>query len=446
MPSADHSRDQGVPARRAALQILDAVLRRGETLDGAAARERKLALPDHALAMAIAGEVLRRMPDLDSLIDSATRQRLPDDSKARMVLRVALAQKIGLGTPDHAVVATALPLVDGGPRRLVHGVLGTLLRRGAPVSDSPRLPADVEERWRDAWGSEVVDAARRQISRRPPLDLTFAEDSAAQAYAAEHDGVSLAPNHVRLPSSAVADLPGYQDGGWWIQDLAASLPARLMPADAGDVLDLCAAPGGKTMQLAAAGHRVTAVDSSESRLGRLRESRPYTSRRGTGCRRCPEVEARAHIRRGPARRALLRHRHLPPSPGGPLPGPAEDRSRQCRSPGEPAFARGRMAEAGRDPDLFGVLARAAGGRTGNRRLFASARQFLAQPDPCPSRLRSRIGRSGSHPPRLARSRRRSRRLLYRAACPAELIPSNRAHGPAVNCAFNPVRRLREARR
>jgi 16S rRNA (cytosine967-C5)-methyltransferase len=272
MPSADHSRDQGVPARRAALQILDAVLRRGETLDGAAARERKLALPDHALAMAIAGEVLRRIPDLDALIDGATRQRLPDDSKARMVLRVALAQKIGLGTPDHAVVATALPLVDGGPRRLVHGVLGTLLRRGAPVSDSPRLPADVEERWRDAWGSEVVDAARRQISRRPPLDLTFAEDSAAQAYATEHDGVSLAPNHVRLPSSAVADLPGYQDGGWWIQDLAASLPARLMPADAGDVLDLCAAPGGKTMQLAAAGHRVTAVDSSESRLGRLREN------------------------------------------------------------------------------------------------------------------------------------------------------------------------------
>ena len=86
---------------------------------------------DRGLAVAIAGETLRRLPDLDALIDSATRQRLPDDSKARMVLRLALAQKIGLGTPDHALVATALPLVDGGPRRLVHGVLGTLLRRGA---------------------------------------------------------------------------------------------------------------------------------------------------------------------------------------------------------------------------------------------------------------------------------------------------------------------------
>ena len=125
MPSVE-----GLGPRRAALQMLDAVLRKGRTLDASASAERKLAPADHALAIAIAGETLRRVPDLDALIDGATRQRLPEDSKARMVLRLALAQKIGLGTPDHAVVATALPLVDGGPRRLVHGVLGTLLRGG----------------------------------------------------------------------------------------------------------------------------------------------------------------------------------------------------------------------------------------------------------------------------------------------------------------------------
>ena len=267
MPSTE-----GVPARRAALQMLDAVLRRGQTLEAAAAHERKLARADHALAIAIAGEVLRRMPDLDSLIDTATRQRLPDDSKARMVLRVAVAQKIGLGTPDHALVATALPLVDGGPRRLVHGVLGTLLRKGIPANDAPSLPVEVEERWRTAWGDEVVSAARRQIARRPPLDLTFADDAEAQAYAADHAGTSLAPRHVRVESASVSTLPGYGEGRWWVQDLAASLPARLIPGDAAEVLDLCAAPGGKTMQLAAAGHRVTAVDSSESRIGRLREN------------------------------------------------------------------------------------------------------------------------------------------------------------------------------
>jgi 16S rRNA (cytosine967-C5)-methyltransferase len=271
MPSADRQ-VEGLGARHAALQMLDAVLRRGRTLDTAALGARGLSTPDKALALAIAGEALRRLPDLDALIDSATRQRLPDDSKARMVLRLALAQKMGLGTPDHALVATALPLVDGGPRRLVHGVLGTLLRRGVSASEVPQLPAEVEERWRAAWGEQVVEAARRQIAMRPPLDLTFGDDAEAQAYASEHGAASLAPNHVRLQSSSVADLPGYENGRWWVQDLAASLPARLVPRDADDVLDLCAAPGGKTMQLAAAGHRVTALDSSESRLGRLSEN------------------------------------------------------------------------------------------------------------------------------------------------------------------------------
>ena len=252
--------------------MLDAVLRRGHTLDAAAGAVRNLSLPDHALAIAIAGETLRRLPDLDALIDSATRQRLPDDSKARLVLRLALAQKAGLGTPDHALVATALPLVDGGPRRLVHGVLGTLLRRGVPAMDAPGLPAEVEERWRTAWGDDAVEAARRQIAKRPPLDLTFADEAEGQAYANANGGTSLAPKHVRLPSKSVAELPGFEGGRWWVQDLAASLPARLIPADAKDVLDLCAAPGGKTMQLAAAGHRVTAVDASGSRLARLREN------------------------------------------------------------------------------------------------------------------------------------------------------------------------------
>jgi 16S rRNA (cytosine967-C5)-methyltransferase len=263
MPSGD-----GVGARRAALQILDGVLRRGQTIDAAAQQVRGLAPPDQALAVAIAGETMRRLPDLDALIDSATRQRLPDDSKARTVLRLALAQKVGLGTPDHALVATALPLVDGGPRRLVHGVLGTLLRRGVPVLDAPQLPEAVERRWREAWGDAVVQAARRQIAKRPPLDLSFADDAEAKAFG----GTSLAPNHVRIESSSVADLPGFGEGRWWVQDLSASLPARLIPGAAKQVLDLAAAPGGKTMQLAAAGHELTSVDSSKGRLARLKEN------------------------------------------------------------------------------------------------------------------------------------------------------------------------------
>jgi 16S rRNA (cytosine967-C5)-methyltransferase len=246
------------------------VLRRGQTMDNAAQASRGLPPADAALASAIAGETLRRLPDLDALIDGATRQNLPEDSKARMVLRLALAQKAGLGTPDHALVATALPLVDGGPRRLVHGVLGTLLRKGLPSMDAPRLPEAVEQRWRTAWGDEVVEASRLAIAHRPPLDLSFANEEVCDAYP---EGISLAPRHRRLAhGGAVTELTTYQEGQWWVQDLAASLPARLVPKEAKRVLDACAAPGGKTMQLAAAGHEVTALDRSESRLARLSDN------------------------------------------------------------------------------------------------------------------------------------------------------------------------------
>lgn len=269
MPSPERS--DGVAARQLALAMLDGVLRRGQML-GMPGPVRGLSGADRALALAIAGETLRRLPDLDSWIDSATRQPLPEDSKARMVLRLALAQKIGLHTPDHAVVATALPLVDGGPRRLVHGILGNLLRRPILAMEPPHLPDLIEERWGDQWGEAMVAAARRQIAQRPPLDLSFKSDTAAAEFAEAHSGRILAPRSVRIASASVADLPDFADGAWWVQDVVASLPARLIPATAETVLDLCAAPGGKTMQLAAAGHRVIAVDSSARRLERTREN------------------------------------------------------------------------------------------------------------------------------------------------------------------------------
>lgn len=265
----------GVPVRLAALNMLDAIFRRGEPLDQIATRQtKKLEPADAGLALAIVGEVLRWHGRLDDLIDSVMQHPLAEDAKVRMVLRMALAQRLRLGTPMHAVIATSLPLLDGGPKRLAHGVLSTLDKSGAVLPATPALPENALNRWWAAWGQEKVDAARRALAEPPPLDLSFADDVEAQAWAAANEGVSLAPKHVRLPRGrAVESLPGFAEGQFWVQDLAASLPARLLGGSAGRrVLDLCAAPGGKTMQLATAGWTVTALDISEARNRRMEEN------------------------------------------------------------------------------------------------------------------------------------------------------------------------------
>lgn len=262
---------QGLGARRAALKLLDAVLRRGETLDQAAgaATAGLLTTSDGALARAIASETLRWLVDLDAMIDSATRQRLADDAKARTVLRIMLAQWLRLNTPAHAVIATGLPLLAGGPRRLAHGVFSTLVKKDSRLPAAPTLPAGVAARW--GARAPIIAAG---LAEPPPLDLTLRDPSVTEECVALLGGASVASGHVRLGrGTAVPELPGYSDGAWWVQDIAASLPARALGAGEGRrALDLCAAPGGKTLQLAAAGWRVTALDISNRRLDRLREN------------------------------------------------------------------------------------------------------------------------------------------------------------------------------
>ena len=261
----------GLPARKGALKLIDAVLNRGETLDQAAgsALLGVKGQADRALARALAGEALRWLTDLDGLIDSATRLGLAPDAKVRSVLRLMLAGWLRLETPPHAVIATGLPLLTGGPRRLAHGVFSTLTKRGVTLPAVPTLPAPVLAR----WGPRAT-AIAAGLGHLPPLDLSLRDPATTEEWAQRLGGTSLLPGHVRLGrGTAVENLDGYDQGAWWVQDLAASIPARLLPPAAdGTVLDLCAAPGGKTLQLAAAGWQVTAIDVSGRRLERVEQN------------------------------------------------------------------------------------------------------------------------------------------------------------------------------
>ncbi len=263
----------GLPARRAALRMLDAALHKGQPLDQATIVYAKGMPPaDRALSIAIVQEVLRWLPDIDLLIDSQTRLPLAADAKVRMVIRMALVQMLRLGTPPHAAIATALPLLDGGPRRLAHGVLGSLWRLQPSLPDVPTMPPEAAIRWTAGWGNEMVQAAQAALAEPPLLDLTLRHANETAAWAERLDAASLAPGHLRIARGvAVESLDGFADGDWWVQDLAASLPARLLgPGEGRTILDACAAPGGKTMQLASQGWRVTALDKSAKRVERLK--------------------------------------------------------------------------------------------------------------------------------------------------------------------------------
>ena len=256
------------------MQLLHAVTVLGRPLDGQLERSLSgLAPSDRGLARALTSGVLRNLTGLDELIDSACQKPLPDDARARQVLRLALAGRLLLDTPPHAAIATALPLLEGGPRRLVHGVLSTLFRQQAELPP-PSLPPIWAERWAQSWGEAQVSAAAQRLAEIPPTDLALRNPAETARWAETLGATSLMPGHLRLPGSQqVESLPGYDEGAWWVQDIAASLPARLLGNVAGlDVLDLCAAPGGKTLQLAAAGAHVTALDISGPRLKRLRSN------------------------------------------------------------------------------------------------------------------------------------------------------------------------------
>ena len=284
-PGAEPGEPAGLPARRVAADILDGVLRRGRPLDelldtAAPPALAKLAERDRALVRALIGMVLRRLGTLRHLVGLFLERGLPANApRVETALLLGAAQILWLDVPDHAAVDLAVRLAAADRQAthfsgLVNAVLRRIAREGAarlvgvdPVAlDTPDW---LLRRWSESYGAETARAIAAAHAVEPALDLTLKNDPAG--WAARLGGRVLPTGTVRLRAQGpVSALPGYQEGVWWVQDAAAALPARLLGDVRGlTVADLCAAPGGKTAQLAAAGARVVAVDRAQARLDRL---------------------------------------------------------------------------------------------------------------------------------------------------------------------------------
>ncbi len=269
----------GLGPRRAALRLLDAVTGEGMLLQDARAAAMVANLPpeERARAQRLAGETLRHLSKADAWL--APRLRKAPPLPVRNALRLG-AVEIGGGEAPHGVVNAVVTLVAQGRRtESFRGLANAIMRQlaaegpeGWAALGPPYLPDWLRQPLIAAWGGAAVRGIEAAHMRGAPLDLSAKGDPAALADAL--GGELLPTGTVRLHGSVqVTALPGYQEGEFWVQDAAAALPARVLAPERGErVLDLCAAPGGKSLQMAAAGAEVTAVDISAPRLERLRDN------------------------------------------------------------------------------------------------------------------------------------------------------------------------------
>ena len=289
MSSQDKNRPQKgrgkTGARRAAATML-AAIERGKTLDEARDKLADLRDSDRNLADAIVQATLRHYGEIDALLRRHVKKMPPLSSLARPLLAIGAAQLIYMNVPSHAALHETVS-ATGRREQPYRGLINAVLRNIARAQEADELPAPdpllnlpdwLRENWEDFYGAEKTAAIAASLAEAPKLDLCFKSAAAAKDWAMKHleaqngDEI-LPPSHVRLAeSSDVTKLAGFTEGDFWVQNAAAGQPAaQLIDALSAPslVLDICAAPGGKTMQLAAAGHSVTALDISPTRLKRL---------------------------------------------------------------------------------------------------------------------------------------------------------------------------------
>lgn len=279
----------GLAARRIAADILDGVLHKHRTLDdqldGAAAHPglKSLADRDRALMRRLVATILRRLGTLGHVLSRLLDRGVPTDApRAQSALLIGAAQILWMEVPDHAAVDLSVRLVQSDRRAakyagLVNAVLRRCAREGQGLIDEVKsqtldLPPWMMARWIAHYGEATAREMALALSHEPSLDITVKSDPTQ--WATRLHGETLPTGSVRtLLQGSVMMLPGFAEGHWWVQDAAATLPARLFgDVDGKTIADLCAAPGGKTAQLALAGARVTAVDRSPARMSRLRDN------------------------------------------------------------------------------------------------------------------------------------------------------------------------------
>ena len=277
--------DATLASRRVALDVLVACLDKGQPLDDALARHPGfpgLDPRDRAFVRLLLATALRRLGEIDAVLGHLV-ERPPEGANAvgLHVLRLGAAQLLFLGTPAHAAVDTSVRLVVDAGRPHLKGLTNAVLRRVAGEGlallgdrDPARLntPHWLWQSWVESYGDPTARAIAAAHLIEAPLDLTPRADAAS--WAERLEGELLATGTIRRRGGGnIPDLPGFAEGAWWVQDAAATLPAHLLGDVAGKrVADLCAAPGGKTLQLCALGARVTAVDISARRMARLGEN------------------------------------------------------------------------------------------------------------------------------------------------------------------------------
>lgn len=293
--SHENSPAKGLEPRRAALDILERI-RDGAALDDALALTKsfsELEGPDRGFARALASTVLRRRGTLDYILGAYIDRPLPKKAARTMdILRLAAAQSLFLETPAHAAVSTAVDLAGerkeiAGYGKLINAIARKVAKAGpealSKIPARADTPAWLWRSWERAYGPVGVRAIAEAHRREAPLDITLKNPTTANAWAERLEADALPFGSLRLHRARdVTALPGFEEGAWWVQDAAASLPAKLLGDLKGKrVFDLCAAPGGKTLQLAAAGAAVIAIDKSGDRLKRLTENLARTGLRAT---------------------------------------------------------------------------------------------------------------------------------------------------------------------